>query len=92
MLLALDAAEVGRAVLLPVAVDPLLVVAAAGVGEGLEPSRIVAARVEVEPGVGVLGRVRSMQISTPPICVDESLEAGEVDLDVVVDRDAERLR
>ena len=34
-LLALDAAEVGPAVLVPLAVDPLLVVAAAGVGEGL---------------------------------------------------------
>ena len=89
-LLALDAPEVGGAVDVPLAVLPLLVVAAAGVGEGLRPVDVGAAGVEAQPGVGVLGRDVRAHLD-PADLVDELLEAGEVDLHVVVDRDAEGL-
>ena len=88
VLLAFDAAEVGTRVGLPVAVAELLVVAAAGVGEGLCAVEGLAARVELQPGVGVLRGVVDADLDAAD-GVHEALEADEVDLDVVVDRDAQ---
>ena len=91
LLLALDAAEVGApGPSCHSSVAALLVVTAAGVGERLHAVEDLAPRLQVEPGVDVAGRQSSTHISTPPMRVDDALEAEEVDLDVVVDRDAER--
>ena len=67
----------------------LLVVAAAGVGQ-----RLACRRAAWQPGSVMFRPVlrsrsgTSKHTSTPPSAVDEPLEAGEVDLDVVMDRDA----
>ena len=55
------------------------------------PSSDVAARLLVEPGVLVTGDVQEADLDAAD-GVDEVLEAGEVDLDDVVDRDPELLR
>ena len=71
-LLALDAAEVGARIPLPLAVAELLVVAAAGVGERLHPVELVTAGLRVEAGVLVAGG-NQKQTSAPPIASTMSL-------------------
>ena len=89
VLLAADPAEVGRAVAPPATVLVDLEVAGPHVGERLLAVEGDAARLlDVEERARVAGRVGEVHLH-PVDHVDELLEAGEVDLDVVVDRDAQ---
>ena len=64
--------------------------ARAGVRQRLRAVEDLAAGVEQQAGVGVLGHVRDADLDAADL-VDHRREPGEVDLDVVVDRDAQRL-
>ena len=89
VLLAADPPEVGGAVGPPAPVLVDLEVAGPDVREGLLAVEGDApGLLDVEAGPGVAGRVGEVHVD-PVDDVDEVLEAGEVDLDVVVDRDAE---
>ena len=91
VLLALDAPEVTARILAPLSVAELLEMATAGVLQGLQAVEDVAAGLLVEPGVLVTGDVQEADLGAPD-GVDDVLEAGEVDLDHVMDRDPEFLR
>ena len=91
-LLPLGAADVGGAVDVPLAVfAELLVVPAARIGERLHTVEHVTAGLgDVQARVLVASRIVEAHLD-PTDRVDEVLEPEEVDLDVVVDGDAQRL-
>ena len=67
----------------------VLVVAGPGHGEGLRPvQQLAPGGRDVQARIGVLGRIGEVEVD-PAQGVDGVLEAGEVDLDHVVDLNAE---
>ena len=91
-LLAGDAAEVAGGVGLPVAVLVVaLEVPGPGEGQGLLAVEVDAARTDGAEARAAVAVGRVEVDGTPPMASTMPLEAGEVDLDVVVDRDAEVL-
>ena len=91
VLLAGDAPEVGRAVVLPLPVDLVLVVPRPHIGErGIAVERHAAGRGHVEPAVTITGRVEERHLHAADH-LDQLLEGAEVDVDVVVDLHAEVL-
>ena len=90
VLLTSDAAEVRGRIGAPLAVAELLVVAAPGVLQRLQTVERVTTGLHVEPGVLVARRVQEADLG-PSDGIDEILEAVEVDVDDVMDRDAQCL-
>ena len=87
--LPLDATEITGPVVLPIAVLLVLVVPAAGQGQGVPPvDQLAAGLADVEAGIGVLGRIGEVELDAAD-GVDRAAQTLEVDLHHVFDGNAE---
>ena len=89
LLLTLGAADVSRRVGLPLTFTKLLVTAAPGECQGLQPIEQVAACRLVKSGLQISGGVRETDRYSTEF-VHDVAEANKVDFDIVMDRDTKR--